>query len=90
VSYRLSKLASGSYDVLLNGIIIASLVRNGSTSNAPWTAELLIDIPQRRCQSLSPRQSHTSAARRGADLVGSPDSSLRNEGIGGTIACGDY
>ncbi|HEV2603358.1 MAG TPA: hypothetical protein VGU24_06830 [Microvirga sp.] len=45
MSYRLSKLAPGSYDVLLNGVIIASLVRNGDSPDAPWTAELLLDLP---------------------------------------------
>jgi hypothetical protein len=43
-SYRLSKLASGSYDVLLNGMIIASLARNGQDSSATWSAELLVDL----------------------------------------------
>ncbi len=38
--YKLSRLALGSYDVLLNGVIIASLVRSGETDNASWTAEL--------------------------------------------------
>ena len=45
MSYRLLKLASGSYDVVLNGVIIASLVRNGSSSDASWTAELLVELP---------------------------------------------
>jgi hypothetical protein len=45
MTYRLSRLAPGSYDVLLNGIIIASLVRSGSGENATWTAELLVDLP---------------------------------------------
>jgi hypothetical protein len=39
--YTLSRLAPGSYDVLLDGVIVASLVRSGPTSNATWTAELL-------------------------------------------------
>ena len=43
--YRLSRLAPGSYDVLLNGVMIASLVRSGETDNATWTAELLVDLP---------------------------------------------
>ena len=43
--YKLSRLAPGSYDVLLNGVIIASLVRSGETDNATWTAELLLDLP---------------------------------------------
>ena len=42
--YKLSRLAPGSYDVLLNGVIIASLVRSGDTDNATWTAELLVDL----------------------------------------------
>ncbi len=34
MAYRLVRLAPGSYDVVLNGIIIAGLVRGGSTSDA--------------------------------------------------------
>jgi hypothetical protein len=45
MTYRLSRLAPGSYDVLLNGVIVASLVRSGETSDATWTAELLTDLP---------------------------------------------
>ncbi len=45
MAYRLSRLAPGSYDVLLNGVIIASLVRSGDTDDANWTAELLVDLP---------------------------------------------
>jgi hypothetical protein len=45
MTYTLSRLAAGSYDVLLEGVIIASLVRSGETSNATWTAELLTDLP---------------------------------------------
>jgi hypothetical protein len=45
MAYKLCQLAPGSYDVLLNGVIIASLVRSGETDNATWTAELLVDLP---------------------------------------------
>jgi hypothetical protein len=45
MAYTLSRLAPGSYDVLLHGVIIASLVRGGETHNATWTAELLLDLP---------------------------------------------
>jgi hypothetical protein len=45
MTYRLSRLAPGSYDVVLNGVIIASLVRSGATYDATWTAELLVDLP---------------------------------------------
>ena len=43
--YKLSRLAPGSYDVLLNGVMIASLVRSAEIDNATWTAELLLDLP---------------------------------------------
>ena len=45
MAYKLSRLAPGSYDVLLNGVIVASLVRNGETDTATWTVELLVDLP---------------------------------------------
>jgi hypothetical protein len=48
MTYTLSRLAPGSYDVLLNGKIVASLVRSGSTDSATWTAELLEDVHPRR------------------------------------------
>ena len=46
MAYTLSRLAPGSYDVALNGTIVASLVRSGQTDDAIWTAELLEDLPQ--------------------------------------------
>jgi hypothetical protein len=45
MTYTLSLLAPGSYDVLLNGKIVASLVRSDETDNATWMAELLADLP---------------------------------------------
>jgi hypothetical protein len=46
MSYTLFKLAAGSYDVVLNGVIIAGLVKSETPSRvATWTAELLIDLP---------------------------------------------
>ena len=43
--YSLSRLAPGSYDVLLNGEIIASLARNGQGGDSTWSVELLVDLP---------------------------------------------
>ncbi len=44
--YKLVQLASGSYDVVLNGVIIAGLVMSETPSRVrTWTAELLIDLP---------------------------------------------
>ncbi len=47
MAYKLFKLAPGSYDVALNGVIIAGLVRTETPSRhvTTWTAELLIDLP---------------------------------------------
>lgn len=50
-SYKLSRLAPGSYDVLLNGEIIAALVKHQSSGGrvTTWTAELLADLaPEKR------------------------------------------
>ena len=46
MSFKLFQLAPGSYDVVLNGVIIGGLVRSESASRvATWTAELLVDLP---------------------------------------------
>ncbi len=45
MTYSLSRLAPGSYDVLLDGVIVASLVRSGSKDDVTWTAELLTEAP---------------------------------------------
>jgi hypothetical protein len=59
MTYKLSLLAPGSYDVLLNGVIVASLVRNGNTSRATWTAELLEDVYPRRRPAPFQHAEHT-------------------------------
>lgn len=59
MAYRLSRLAPGSYDVLLNGVIIASLVRSGETHDATWTAELLVDLPPGKRPSPFTEVEHT-------------------------------
>ena len=45
MTYTLSRLAPGSYDVLLNGNIVASLVRSSAKDYTTWTVELLTDAP---------------------------------------------
>ena len=60
--YKLSRLAPGSYDVLLNGVIIASLVRNGLSEDAPWTAELLVDLPSGERPAPFTEPEHTFAS----------------------------
>lgn len=43
--YSLERLAPGSYDVLLDGAIVASLVQQSEGRTARWYAELLADLP---------------------------------------------
>jgi hypothetical protein len=57
--YTLSRLAPGSYDVLLDNVIVASLVRSGKTDNATWTAELLMDVHPRRRPAPFTEAEHT-------------------------------
>jgi len=45
MTYRVRKLAAGSYDLILDGVILAGLVRNDIDHPATWTAELLVDFP---------------------------------------------
>jgi hypothetical protein len=66
--YRLSRLAPGSYDVLLNGVIVASLVRSGTSENATWTAELLADLPPGERPAPFTEPEHTFASLRDAQL----------------------
>ena len=48
MAYSLLRLAPGSYDVLLDGAIVASLVRSGSNDKPIWTVELLEDVSPER------------------------------------------
>ncbi len=62
MTYRLSRLAPGSFDVVLDGRIIASLVRNGLSEDAPWTAELLVDLPPEERPAPFTEPEHTFAS----------------------------
>ncbi len=78
MSYRLSRLAPGSYDVLLNGAIIASLVRSGTSENATWTAELLADLPPGERPAPFTVPEHTFRSLRDAqEWLGIPEPSER-------------
>jgi hypothetical protein len=59
IPYTLSRLAPGSYDVLLDGVIVAGLVRSGTSTNATWTAELLLDVHPRRRPAPFTEAEHT-------------------------------
>jgi hypothetical protein len=48
MAYRLTKLASGSYDLWLDGRIIGSVVKDESSNPPVWIAELLAVLPPRQ------------------------------------------
>ena len=66
--YTLARLAPDSYDVLLDGVIVASLVRSGTTSNATWTAELLLDVHPRRRPAPFVEAEHTFGSLEDAQI----------------------
>jgi hypothetical protein len=41
MTYSLTQLAPGAYDLLLNGEVMGSVVRHSSRQPYTWTAELL-------------------------------------------------
>jgi hypothetical protein len=45
MTYSLVQLAAGSYDVVLDGEIVASIMRVKTQQGAIWYAELLEDLP---------------------------------------------
>jgi hypothetical protein len=45
MTYRLIQLAPGAYDLILNGEVMGSVVRNSSYQPYTWTAELLEELP---------------------------------------------
>ena len=46
MTYQLIQLAPGTYDLLLDDSIVASVVRSGLRQPYTWTAELLEDLPK--------------------------------------------
>ena len=73
MSYKLTKLAPGSYDVWRGDEIIASLVRSGQTSDVTWTAELLRDFAPGEMPAPFTAPEHTFASLEEASLwLGAP------------------
>ena len=78
MTYRLTRLAPGSYDVLLNGVIIASLVRTGPSDSATWSVELLMDLPPHERPAPFTQQEHTFASLDDArQWLGAPETRER-------------
>ncbi len=83
MSYALFKLAAGSYDVVLNGVIIAGLVKSETPSRvATWTAELLIDLPpEERPAPFTELEHHFGTLEEARAWLGNPV--IKGEGAGG-------
>jgi hypothetical protein len=74
MTYALSRLAPGSYDVLLDGMIVASLVRSGLRDNSTWTAELLADGPSWKRPAPFTESAHTFGSLEDArQWLGNPE-----------------
>ncbi len=72
--YKLSRLAAGSYDVLLNGEIVASLARNGPRDSASWSAELLKDLaPGERPAPFTKEEHQFASFEEARAWLGTPD-----------------
>ena len=56
--YKLIRLAPGSYDVFLDGVVVASLVQ-AREDRPVWVAELLLDLPTAQRPTPFKRLEHT-------------------------------
>ena len=68
MTYTVEQLAPGSYDVLLDGVVLASLVRVVSNSGPSdvWQIELLDEMPPTERPAPFTSQWHTFKSRQAA------------------------
>ena len=68
MTYTVERLAPGSYDVLLDGVVIAALVRvvSGTEPSDAWQIELLDEVPQADRPAPFTSQGHTFRSRAAA------------------------
>jgi hypothetical protein len=66
VTYTVVKLAPGSYDVLLDGNLVASLTRDIDGLDDEWRIDLLAEPPPSECPPPFERQSHTFSSYQAA------------------------
>ncbi|MCJ2093103.1 hypothetical protein MKK67_11425 [Methylobacterium sp. J-072] len=84
MTYTVEQLALGSYDVLLDGALIASLVRNvhrdGPTDT--WVVELLDEVPAIKRPEPFTNQRHIFKSRPAAlEWLGIPQAPAENVGL---------
>lgn len=82
VAYSLTRLAPGSYDVLLGGEIVAGLVKTETSSKVvTWTVELLVYGPRRKMPEPFTASEHTfSTFQQAQQWLG--NASIRRDGAG--------
>jgi hypothetical protein len=79
MTYSLSQLAPGAYDLLLNGEVVGSVVRNSSYQPYTWTAELLEDLPPARRPAPFTEVEHVFASLEDlCDWLGDPQMKTNN------------
>ena len=81
MNYRLKKLASGAYDVLLGGEVIASLVKVPDGRSAYWAIELL-DEATRPAPFTAPEHVFPSLGDAKAFLGIRPDATPGTKSVG--------
>ena len=84
-AYKLYKLAAGSYDVILDGAVIASLVMSETPSRVrTWTAELLTDLPsEERPEPFTEIEHRFGSLEEARAWLGNPI--IEGEGSGGPL-----
>ena len=71
--YKLIRLAPGSYDVFLDGVVVASLVQ-ARHDRPVWVAELLLDLPIAERRPPFKRLEHTfSSLELARSWLGNPE-----------------
>ena len=79
MTYSLIQLAPGAYDLLLNGEVIGSVVRNSSYQPYTWTAELLEDVPPTQRPTPFTDLEHVFASLEDlCDWLGNPEMKTNN------------
>jgi hypothetical protein len=76
MAYKLHRLAAGSYDLLLHGKVVGSVVRNISASGEPrgWRAELIENLPPEQRPEPFTEAEHTFRTLNAAwTWLGDPD-----------------
>ena len=68
MTYTIRRLAAGSYDVLLNGCLVASLVREVERSGTTreWLVDLLDEVPPTTWPAPFTAQQHSFASQTAA------------------------